>query len=131
MNQPVMMAAQQHQVFHRRFTTIGPMLNMVRIDKAVAGAAGKAATAIAPLQGAANGWWNGAALAPDAEGLAICSIQPVHQPGIAGHASCGFSGNISTLFQLGCASRSVLFEGFDIGVYMHHKAIPAVAAGIS
>jgi hypothetical protein len=77
-NQTVMMAAEQHQVFHCCFTTIGPVPNVVCVDKVRMGATGETASAVTPLQSAANGRWNGAAFAPDVQWFAIRFIQPVH-----------------------------------------------------
>ena len=66
MHQVMMMSAEQYQVVHIGLTAIRPVGDVVGIDKATAGTTRKAATAIATLQGSANGRGNAAGLAPDA-----------------------------------------------------------------
>ena len=125
------MPAQQYQVVYGRFTAIRPMLDVMRIDKVAVGAAGKAATAIAPLQGAANGRRNGAAFTPDVQGLTIFFIQPLRPTCIAGDAPRGFRSNGASVFYFGLAIEPVGSERFHVSVHMHREAISAAGAFVT
>jgi hypothetical protein len=65
MHQAVMFPAQQHQVIHRSFTAISPVLDVVGIDKTAAAAAREAAATVTALQSPPDGRRNGAALTSD------------------------------------------------------------------
>ena len=49
MDEPVVVTAQQDQVFHAGFTAIGPMVDVMRVDKSAASASRKLATLVAEL----------------------------------------------------------------------------------
>ena len=56
MQQPVVCAAQQHEVFQPCFAAVDPVLDMMRFDVALMRAAGEAAAVVvAQLQGAQQG----------------------------------------------------------------------------
>lgn len=59
-HQPVMMAAELHEVVEARLATVGPVLDVVAVDVTRAGAAREAAAAVAGVQCAAHCRWVGA-----------------------------------------------------------------------
>ena len=85
-HQPMVSATEQDQIVELCEAAIGPVLDMMRVDVAVA-AAGKAAAAITMLQGAPNGGWNGASAAAHVEDIACAIVRHHDQAGIAGEAT--------------------------------------------
>jgi hypothetical protein len=70
-HQPMMNAAEQHEVLQLRLAAICPMFDVVGVGEALVGAARKAAALVAGLEGSAEGGGDCAGLAADVEGIAV------------------------------------------------------------
>ena len=118
MHQVMVPGAQQNKILHVGFTPVGPVMDVVRFNKMAGRATREPATAITILQGAANGWWNGAGFSSRAQRLAIVCVQPLHHGRITTDAPRGFCAQRSTRFDFSFSACAILLEGFPIRVDM-------------
>jgi hypothetical protein len=88
----MMGAAEIHETGQLGLTAIGPVLDVVGIEIAPMGAAGKAAAGIAGIERAADGGRNGAGFAPHVERLTVFGLEEANQAGIAGEPAYGLGG---------------------------------------
>ena len=126
-HQSVVVPAEKCQIIHRSFTAIGPMPDVVRIDKACAGTARETAATIAALQRPADGRRYGAGLAPHAERFPIGMLQPVNHSRVAGQAPGRFGTYVPAVFEFCFRPRAVGLERFDIGMHVDQVTVAAVA----
>ena len=124
-NQPVVPAAQQHEVVHASLAAVGPVADVVGVDETGAGTAGEAAALVAVVQGAADGGRDGAGFASDIQRFAPGGLVPMDDGGIAGQAPGRFRGNVAATVEFGLGARAVSLEGFHIGVEVHQVAVAA------
>jgi hypothetical protein len=93
------------------------------------GAAGKAATAVAGVQGAADGGRDAAGFASHIQGFAVLVLEQMKQAGIAGEAAHGLGGERGSVLDL-AASGSVLVQGLGIDVHDDLVAIGGAGGGV-
>ena len=83
--QPVVRAAQQHEVLQPRLAAVDPVLDMMRFDVALMGTAGEAAAAVvAQLQGAQQRRRHDATPAFVVQHLALRILDELREVGVAG-----------------------------------------------
>ena len=78
MNQPVVAPAEQNEVVDPGLTTIGPVPDVVGINKLVAGTTRKATASVSSFQCTPYGGWNGAGFATDVERFIVLALLPVN-----------------------------------------------------
>src|ERR1700722_15574897 len=100
-----MKAAQGHEVGELGVSAISPVLDVMGVEVALMGAAGKAAPPIAGVQGAADGGGDAAGFASHIQGFTVLVLEQMKQAGIAGEAAHGLGGKRGTVFELAAPGR--------------------------
>ena len=130
-HQAVVMATEQDEVVHFRFSAVGPVLDMVGVNVLVGSAAGETAAVIAALQGAAYGGRNRAAAPADVQSVAIFILVPVYDAAVASQAARRFRGDLCAGIQPALGAFAVLAQGIEIGVHVNGRALAAIRAGLT
>ena len=125
-HQAVVQAAQGHEVGEFGLPAVGPVLDVMRIDIALVGAAGEAAAAVAGRERAADRGRNAARLAPHIERLALLVLEHAQQARIAGEPAHGLGGERGPLLDL-AAPGAVLVQ--SLGIHVHDDLI-AIGASL-
>ena len=80
MHQPVMSAAQLNQVIKAGLAAVGPMLDVVSVNKPSVGAAGETTAFVSPEQCALDSGRDGAGLSADGQGFAMVVVGSLGVP---------------------------------------------------
>ena len=94
-HQAVVVATQEHQVVEPCLAAVRPVVDVVGVDEALAGAAGKAAALIAAFQGPPQGRGNTAGAATHVQGGAVGGFQPPDHAAVASEPPRRFRTNAS------------------------------------
>ena len=124
-DQAVVMATEEDEIVHFRFSTIGPMLDMVGVNVLVGSAAGKTAAVIAALQSTAYGGRNRAASPANVQSVAIFILVPVYDAAVASQAARRFRGDLCAGIQPAFGAFAVLAQGIEIGVHVSRITLKA------